>query len=243
MTTILPGMREGAPTRRNKGQPIGLPRALAIAFAIEALAIAGLMSVRHTPPAPPHDEPIVMRALTPVKPIEPPKPPEPVKPPPPAVRQIVRTPPKVVHESAPMKLDAPKPVPAQAAAPAQVSVPQDVGAQHQAQGPADAKPTPPAPPSPPTLAIRHGVQRIGGSYPAYPEQARRRGIGGKVVAHLVVHPDGSVGEVTIVSSQPRGVFDEEVIRSLKGWRFAPDPTGFIGEVEISFAVPDSDDDN
>lgn len=239
----MPSLRVSALSRRKKDQAMSLPRAVVIAVAIEGLAIMGVMSLQHKPASRPQDDAIVMQALTPVKPVEPVKPIVPPKPPKPEVRPIVKAPAKVVRETAPMKLDAPKPAPTQNATSTQVSVPQNVGAPHQAQGPANAPPAPQAPPSTPTLAIRHGVQRIGGSYPAYPEQARRRGIGGKVIAHVVVRPDGSVASVSIVSAQPQGVFDDDVIRALKGWRFAPDPTGFIGEVEIAFAVPAGNDDD
>ncbi|WP_321792720.1 energy transducer TonB [Burkholderia pyrrocinia] len=211
---------------------VTLPRAFLLALVVEIVAIVTVMNVHIDTRAPAIEEPIVMEAIAPepVKPIEPPPPP-----PPKPVRQIIKSPPKVVREAVPIKLDAPKPAVAPAPSPAAVSVPKDFGTQHQAEGKPDA------PPTPPVLAVRHGVQRVGGEYPAYPEQALKRKIQGKVIAHLTVRPDGSVSEVTIVSAHPQGVFDTEVMRALKTWKFAPDPMGFIGEVEIGFTLPSDDD--
>jgi protein TonB len=75
--------------------------------------------------------------------------------------------------------------------------------------------------------------------PVFPRQAIRDGIqGGNVVAHLVIRPDGSVAEVRIISAKPPRIFDREVIRALSQWRFAPEPVGFIGEVDIDFKLTD-----
>lgn len=219
--------------RRRKGNPVNLPRAFLLALVIEVAAIAVLMNVRVTPKPPLADEPIVMEAVAPelVKPIEPPPPP-----PKPVVRQVIKAPPRVVRESAPVKLDAPKPTVVPEPATEQVSVPKEVGVPKQAEG------APDAPPTPPKLVVRHGAQRIGGSYPEYPEQARRRKIEGKVLADVTVRPDGTVSDVRIVNAQPPGVFDAEVLKALHAWKFAPDPVGFIGEVEIAFALPNDDDE-
>lgn len=72
----------------------------------------------------------------------------------------------------------------------------------------------------------------------YPRQAIKDGIQGKVIAHLYVKADGSVSEVRIVSANPPRVFDRDVIRALSQYRFAPEPTGFIAEIEIDFKLTD-----
>ena len=74
--------------------------------------------------------------------------------------------------------------------------------------------------------------------PQFPRQALRSGTGGRVVAHVVVTPSGSVTEVRIISASPPGLFDREVIRALSQWRFNPEPVGFIGEYEIVFNLKD-----
>ena len=74
---------------------------------------------------------------------------------------------------------------------------------------------------------------------AHPRQAISRNISsGRVVAHVIVAPNGSVTEVRIISSQPARVFDREVIRALSQWQFNPDPVGCIGEYEIIFNLKD-----
>ena len=74
--------------------------------------------------------------------------------------------------------------------------------------------------------------------PVFPRQAQRDGISGRVIAHVVVQPNGAVTEVRIISAQPPRVFDREVIRALSQWKFNPEPVGFIGEYEIVFNLKD-----
>lgn len=103
--------------------------------------------------------------------------------------------------------------------------------------PKAAPPAPPAPPAP-GPAVRKNVKPVGDIVrPVFPRQAIRDGIqSGTVVAHLVIRPDGSVSEVRIISAKPPRIFDREVQRALSQWRFAPEPVGFVGEVEIEFKL-------
>jgi TonB family protein len=57
--------------------------------------------------------------------------------------------------------------------------------------------------------------------PAYPHQARERGVEGAVQVRMLVHQDGSVGQVFIVDARPQGLFEEAVKKSLQQWRFNP----------------------
>ena len=101
------------------------------------------------------------------------------------------------------------------------------------------KAAPPAPPAPaPGPTVRKNVKPVGDIVrPVFPRQAIRDGIqSGTVVAHLVIRPDGSVSEVRIISAKPPRIFDREVQRALSQWRFAPEPVGFVGEVEIEFKL-------
>jgi protein TonB len=101
-------------------------------------------------------------------------------------------------------------------------------------------PAPKAPPAPAGPVVRKNVKPVGEIVrPVFPRQAIRDGIqGGNVVAHLVIRPDGTVSEVRIIRARPPRVFDKEVIRALSQWRFAPEPVGFIGEVDIDFKLED-----
>jgi len=102
-------------------------------------------------------------------------------------------------------------------------------------------PPPPvaAPPAPaPQPLVRKEYKAAYRVDPVFPRQAQRDGISGRVIAHVVVAPSGSVTEVRIIQSQPPRVFDREVIRALSQWRFNPEPVGFIGEYEIVFNLKD-----
>ena len=106
--------------------------------------------------------------------------------------------------------------------------------------PPKAAPAPQAPPAPPAPVVRKNLQPVGEIVrPVFPRQAIRDGIqSGNVVAHLVIRPDGSVQEVRIIRARPPRIFDREVVRALSQWRFAPEPVGFIGEVDIDFKLED-----
>ena len=102
------------------------------------------------------------------------------------------------------------------------------------------------PPAPPVVApkfdptvVRKNVVPVARVSPVFPRQAIKDGVqGGRVLAHVYVNTDGTVREVRIVSAVPPRVFDREVVRALSQWRFAPEPVGFIGEVEVEFKLTD-----
>jgi protein TonB len=96
-----------------------------------------------------------------------------------------------------------------------------------------------APPAPaPQPLIRKEYKASYRVEPQFPREALRSGTSGRVVAHVVVAPNGSVSEVRIISANPPRLFDREVIRALSQWRFNPEPVGFIGEYEIVFKLTD-----
>jgi protein TonB len=57
--------------------------------------------------------------------------------------------------------------------------------------------------------------------PLYPPDALRAGIGGEVAVTFTVNADGSVDDVAIVSAQPQGVFDKNVLAAVRRWKFKP----------------------
>ena len=97
---------------------------------------------------------------------------------------------------------------------------------------------PPAPAPAPQPLVRREYKASYRVEPQFPREALRQGISGRVVAHVVVAPSGSVTEVRIISAAPPRMFDREVIRALSQWRFNPEPVGFIGEYEIVFNLKD-----
>lgn len=65
--------------------------------------------------------------------------------------------------------------------------------------------------------------------PIYPMRAKHRGIEGWVRVQFVVDEDGLVSGVTVLESEPPGIFDQSVIRCVSGWRFR---AGTVGSIPV-----------
>lgn len=61
--------------------------------------------------------------------------------------------------------------------------------------------------------------------PLYPFRAKRLGIEGSVSVKFLVDATGRVSRVTILGSNPPGVFDESVLKALPSWKFTPGELG------------------
>ena len=57
--------------------------------------------------------------------------------------------------------------------------------------------------------------------PMYPMRARRRGIEGWVRVRFIVNEEGRVGDISVIESRPKNIFDRPVIRCVSAWRFTP----------------------
>ncbi|MEZ7196712.1 energy transducer TonB, partial [Pseudodesulfovibrio karagichevae] len=57
--------------------------------------------------------------------------------------------------------------------------------------------------------------------PYYPASARRTGTQGHVLVRVLVDEYGRVREAEVVESEPAGVFDDEALKSVRGWTFSP----------------------
>lgn len=55
--------------------------------------------------------------------------------------------------------------------------------------------------------------------PRFPPRARALGQAGHVTVSFVVDVDGSVQDVSVVESEPGGVFDEAALTAVRTWRF------------------------
>lgn len=62
---------------------------------------------------------------------------------------------------------------------------------------------------------------IGRTPPRYPARAAEKGIEGWVLVSFVIKIDGSVGEVSVIDSQPSGVFEKAAVRSVNQWTYRP----------------------
>lgn len=57
--------------------------------------------------------------------------------------------------------------------------------------------------------------------PEYPPKAKQRGISGWVELEFTIGPAGTVKDLKILRSHPRGVFDRAVLRAVRRWRYNP----------------------
>ena len=57
--------------------------------------------------------------------------------------------------------------------------------------------------------------------PVYPQRARRRKISGKVVIKFDINTDGTVKNVIVLESEPKGIFEREATRAAYRWKFKP----------------------
>jgi protein TonB len=95
--------------------------------------------------------------------------------------------------------------------------------------PAPATSAPPAASAPPVAAPRPRTKNaplvpISTPPPEFPERARRARISGYVIVTYTIGTDGRVGNVRIVESVPKGVFEHEVETTLARWRYEPPAT-------------------
>ena len=102
------------------------------------------------------------------------------------------------------------------------------------QAPASAPAPAPASQPPPRLGGLPAV--VSSVQPDYPVRASRRRIEGKVELQFTVQPDGSVTDVTVVSSKPLGMFDREAIAAMERWRFAPQQNASRGRRVFDFKL-------
>jgi TonB family protein len=65
------------------------------------------------------------------------------------------------------------------------------------------------------------LQRIHSVDPVFPEEARERDLTGYVDLEFTVRWDGVVEDVTVLKSQPLGIFDQAAVAAVKQWRYRP----------------------
>jgi TonB family protein len=147
--------------------------------------------------------------------------------PPPAAK----SPPAVSAPVVPPSVPTPSSAAATAApAPAAGSAPSvAVGATAGGTSIASSPPATSAPSSTPPLSEakdRNSVaavilQKIHSVDPVFPEEARERDLTGFVDLEFTVRWDGVVEDVTVLKSQPVGIFDQAAVTAVKQWRYRP----------------------
>lgn len=105
-------------------------------------------------------------------------------------------------------------------------------------------PAPPAPPEPVTPAPQAGPIRVAPGQgpgvikrvePIYPPIARTARIEGTVVVDAIILKDGTVSDVTVLSSSNR-VFDQACIDAVRQWRFTPGSNDVVLTVTVRFTL-------
>lgn len=95
--------------------------------------------------------------------------------------------------------------------------------------PVEARPPPAVVAPPPTPvaatptrpAASSALVAISTPQPSYPQEALRNGVTGSVEVEFLVNRDGTVSDVRVVKSNPRGTFDRGVLGTVKKWQFQP----------------------
>ncbi len=98
--------------------------------------------------------------------------------------------------------------------------------------PAPAPVEAPPPPKPAHAGLPDVVSSV---QPTYPRDALRDGVSGEVTVAFTVNTDGGVGGVSIVSSNPRRVFDAAAVEAIKKWRFEAPSEPVSGHRTFAFS--------
>lgn len=180
--------------------------------------------------------PVEATLIAAVKPPPPPPPPPPSpKTPPPKPVSVVPPPPAFVP---PPEVKVAPPVPAPTIAAITTEKPAEPPPMPTIKAPpADLPPPKPAP----KPRLRSGVQPIyrppvAELLQAYPRQARREGLGGRVTLRLTVSPSGDVIQVLVRESEPKRIFDRAATEYVQKFRFEKGEDEFEVDQTIEFRL-------
>lgn len=86
------------------------------------------------------------------------------------------------------------------------------------------------------VSLDTGAKAINKAKPLYPPRARAMGIEGKIIVKYDIDADGRVINIQIVSESPKNMFNSEVKRAMKRWRFEANKPTYNQKVTISFKL-------
>jgi TonB family protein len=91
------------------------------------------------------------------------------------------------------------------------------------------------PPGPVRLGTGGNLTLLKKVQPVYPPLMQRSRLEGAVVLDAIIHPDGTIGEITVVRAT-NDAFAQSAIAAVKQWRYSP--LGFEGllTVNVNFAL-------
>jgi protein TonB len=79
------------------------------------------------------------------------------------------------------------------------------------------------------------IQLLNKVEPVYPPLMLAAKRTGTVVLDATIHPDGSIGDVTVLQS-PGPVFDRAAVDAVKQWRYSPPGFEAILTVTVIFSI-------
>ena len=80
---------------------------------------------------------------------------------------------------------------------------------------------------PAVVGSKYEPPRISGRQPAYPAEARRLGLRGRVVVRLFIDVTGAITRVELATSSGHRLLDEAALSSLRTWRAQPARRGGV----------------
>ncbi len=144
----------------------------------------------------------------------PPPPKAPPKPPEPVTKKVPRPDP-TPDEPEPIKAPPPPPEPSTSTAPPSPAPAQDMG--------------------PIRVSPGQGPGLIKKVEPRYPPIAQTARIEGNVVVDAVIRKDGTVSDVTVLSSTNK-MFEQACVEAVRQWRFTPGPQDVVLTVTVNFTL-------
>lgn len=144
----------------------------------------------------------------------PPPPKAPPTPPEPVTKKVPRPDP-TPDEPEPVKAAPPPPPPSTSTAPPSPAPAQDMG--------------------PIRVSPGQGPGLIKKVEPRYPPMAQTARIEGNVVVDAVIRKDGTVSDVTVLSSSNK-LFEQACIDAVRQWRFTPGPQDVVLTVTVNFTL-------
>jgi TonB family protein len=78
--------------------------------------------------------------------------------------------------------------------------------------------------------------------PKYPVRAAQERLSGFIKFNFFVNKQGDVTAVNILKSYPKGIFEREIIRTAKRWKYKPSPNNWLQTMWFDFSLdaPDAD---
>lgn len=76
-----------------------------------------------------------------------------------------------------------------------------------------------------TSLVREGPRPVKTESPPFPKRLRRIASRGVVVLEFMVSEDGEPFDVSVVSAEPKGIFERHAVSTIKRWRYQPAAVG------------------